>query len=307
MLGNRREDMRTRVPATLLISSRNRPVMLLDTVRSVLDGDEVPDEIVVVDQSDVENPVLATFRSAEVPSFRYLWSPSAGASRGRNAAIREARNDLLVLTDDDMLAPSGWLGALVSALAEAGPRSVVTGSVLPLGLGGHVASIREDGERTVYTGRIDADVLYTGNMAMLRSAVDDVGLFDERLGPGTRFPAAEDNDFGLRLLAAGYRIVYEPRAAIYHRAWRRRSEYLRLQWDYGVGRGAYYAKYAMERDAHMAARMMRDLGVTLGYCAGRLLREPLLSAGGAATVLGILSGAVAWAIAAPPATEAHVE
>jgi GT2 family glycosyltransferase len=298
------------VPATLLISSRNRPVMLLDAVRSVLDGDELPDEIVVVDQSDVENPVLARFRSTEVPSFRYLWSPSVGASRGRNLAIHEARNEILVLTDDDMLAPAGWFGAIVAALADAGPRSVVTGSVLPLRFKegrGHVPSTHEGREPAVYEGWVDADVLYTGNMAMWRTAVDDVGLFDERLGPGTRFPAAEDNDFGLRLLRAGYRILYEPRAALYHRAWRRGVDYLRLQWDYGVGRGAFYAKHSKHRDARMGVRMIKDLGATLAYSAGHLSREPYHSVGGAATALGILSGAVAWAISAPAARETDVE
>jgi len=39
-------------PASLVLCTRNRPPLLADTLRSILDGEEVPAEIVVVDQSD---------------------------------------------------------------------------------------------------------------------------------------------------------------------------------------------------------------------------------------------------------------
>ena len=95
-------------------------------------------------------------------------------------------------------------------------------------------STKVDTAPAVYHGRLHEDVLYTGNMAMDRSAARAVGVFDERLGPGTSFPSAEDNDFGFRLLEAGYRIVYVPEALLYHRAWRSERDYVRLRWSYGA-------------------------------------------------------------------------
>ena len=65
----------------------------------------------------------------------------------------------------------------------------------------------------VYEGRIGTDVLAGGHMATFRSLLRTVGGFDERLGPGLNFPAAEDNDLGFRMLETGYRILYVPEAS----------------------------------------------------------------------------------------------
>jgi cobaltochelatase CobN len=97
-------------------------------------------------------------------------------------------------------------------------------------------------------------------MAIRRETLREVGGWDERLGAGTSFPAAEDNDLGFRLLEAGYRIAYHPEAVAWHRAWRAERDYLPLRWAYGRGQGAYYAKHAALSDAYMVRRFGADLG-----------------------------------------------
>ena len=128
-----------------------------------------------------------------------------GLSRANNDAIAAARHDLLVFTQDDVLVAPTWFGTLVRALMEAGQRSVVTEKVLP-GKPQHWRASRHQPRPTTsqnYKGRIGVDVLYIQNMAMYRSTIEEVGWFDQRLGPGTTFPSAEDNDFGFRLLNPG--------------------------------------------------------------------------------------------------------
>ena len=235
---------------------------------------------------------LSTDRPCEI---RYLWTPTTGLSRANNHGIQLARYELLVFTHDDVLAPPSWLGAILRALVAAGPRSVVTGKVLPTAPEvdrGFVPTMIVDELAMVYEGRIGKDVLYPLNMAMHRAAVEEIGPFDERLGPGTRFHAAEDNDFGLRLLEAGFRICYAPEAAIYHRAWR--NDRLRLRWRYGRGQGGFFAKHFSLDDPYIAKRMM---GVVKKYGARgvrRAFREPYLALGDATFVAGVLSGALEW-------------
>src|SRR5215211_6856537 len=125
-------------PVTLLICSRNRPRLLWETVESVLQGAEVPAEILIVDQSDRPHLILGQAAatccpcpSARACSVRYYWSATRGLSRARELAIREAAHDLLVLLDDDMLVPPEWFGSLIRALLAAGPAAVVTGQVSP--------------------------------------------------------------------------------------------------------------------------------------------------------------------------------
>jgi GT2 family glycosyltransferase len=232
-------------------------------------------------------------------AVRYIHTRRVGASAARNAGIECAKCDLLVFCDDDMYAAPDWLGNLVQALVEAGPRGVVTGRVLPAAAeapGGAAPSIKADEDAAVYRGRIGKDVLYTGNMAAHRAVFAEVGLFDERLGPGTAFPSAEDNDLGFRLLEKGCSIHYTPGAILYHRAWRTGREQLALRWRYGVGRGAYYARHMRLWDGYMPGRLGRDIGVNLAAMLASLPRDGRKSLGHCLLILGILYGAVRWKI-----------
>src|SRR5690606_28094638 len=114
-----------------------------------------------------------------------------------------------------------WFGTIVRTLVHLGPKAVVTGQVRPAeeAQGGFVLSTVVAEDAAVYEGRVGVDILFPPNMAMYRSVLDDVGLFDLRLGYGARFPTAEDNDLAFRILDTGYSIHYTPKPVVYHRAW----------------------------------------------------------------------------------------
>jgi hypothetical protein len=113
-----------------------------------------------------------------------------------------------------------------------------------------------------------------GNCAMRRGLLGSVGRFDETLGVGGDFPAAEDSDYFLRVLAHGGTVLCTPRAVVHHSdGWRYGYRtVLRYQHQRGLGNGALAAKRAMvgddsgrrERD-EMVARFQSDL---------RRLRKP---------------------------------
>ena len=284
-------------PTSLIIPSRGRPELLLETVQSILQGDQVPSELLVIDQSDAVHPSLANVATGRSCTFRYIWSRSKGVSRARNEGITAAQHDILVFTDDDVLVTRTWFDMLVKALVGGGPKSIVTGQVRPAKgavAGGFVPSTKTDTAPKVYTRHADEDVLYSNNMALYRSAIDRVGAFDERLGAGTRFGNAEDNDLGYRLLEAQYCISYVPEAVLYHRAWRSARDYLPLRWNYGVGRGAYYAKHLSRRNPYMTRRLIADVRNHLVSLPQRMWRERARAYGDVMLVAGILSGAARW-------------
>jgi GT2 family glycosyltransferase len=287
------------LPATLLICSRNRPQLLRDAIQSILGGHEIPAEIVIVDQSDMPDPELSSFRPQQDCQFRYMWSERKGVSLGRNLAISAALHAILVMTDDDMLAAPTWFGTIVRSLLEHGERSVITGQVLAYEETtgeGYAPSTREDNRSMVYQGRVGRDILLTGNMSIYRSAFEGVGCFDSRLGPGTFFPAAEDSDLGFRLLEAGCRIIYEPRAVTYHRSWRSEKEFLWLQWKYGCGQGGYYAKYFSLKDTYMIRRLLKDIKGYLIRFPFRIFRDRRQAYRDLLYVAGVLYGAARWSL-----------
>lgn len=284
---------------SIVIPTRNRQPFVRDLVASILEGVDVPAEIVIVDQSDEADAQLAGFTTDRDCSIVYHLTDGRGLSAARNGGILRAQSDLIVFTDDDMLATTTWFTELVSSLLSADRRTVVTGQVRsgePEAKGGFAPSLKTDEHGAVYTGRAAANVLFPNNMALFRTAFDDVGSFDERLGAGTkRFPGGEDNDFCFRLLEAGYQVVYEPRALLYHRAWRSETDYVGLRWRYGRGQGGFYGKHLSFRDRYILGQLTGHV-VSCVKGVVRNVRRPRLALGSAAYGAGIVTAVAEWVL-----------
>lgn len=288
--------------ATVLICSRERPAMLGETVRSVLAGAALPRELLVVDQSELADAGLARLGAVGGCTVRYVHSDTRGLSRARNVGLRAAASDVVVLIDDDMFVEPGWLALLLAGLAGGDERTVATGRVLPApdeGAGGTVppAALLTRATPAVYRGRQPIDVVPGANVALYRATVLAIGGYDERLGAGTRFAAADDNDIGLRLLDAGCEVRHVPEAVVLHRAWRAPGARARLRWDYGRGKGAFYAKHMRRGDAYARRRMARDAAARMRRAGAALASSPRSPRTAAAQVVylaGLLAGAAEW-------------
>jgi GT2 family glycosyltransferase len=290
-------------PTSLVICSRNRRQLLFESVESVLGGEDLPSELIIMDQSDEQDARLAGMGRVSGCHVRYELTTTIGESPARNLGIRLARHEILTFTDDDVQVTPTWFGTLVRALLDANARTVVTGRVLASAEGDAASfapSTKEDAAPAVYVGRIREDVLYPMSMAMYRSAIAEVGDFDVRLGAGARFPGGEDNDFSFRLLEAGYSIRYVPEALLYHRAWRAYNQFVQLQWSYGRGQGAFLAKHLSLSDRYMLSRLRSELGErvwrSLRYSLRRSRRETF---GDLAYAAGLVTGAAQWLATQP--------
>ena len=274
--------------------------MLHASVQSILAMDALPAELLIVDQSDRSNAALEDLSTGCACEIVYVHDRSVGLSRANNLGIRTARHPILTFTHDDVRVTATWLADLVHALVQAGPRTVVTGRVLPGDAevpGGFAPSIKTEEVPAVFEGRIREDPLYPMSMAMYRSIFDELGLFDERLGPGTPFPGAEDNDFGFRLLTAGYSIHYVPKAVLYHRAWRSRGQWNALNWAYGTAQGAFFAKHFSLRDTFILRRAARVVCDSLWESHS----HPCTAREQAFYIAALASGAVSWWVRYGPA------
>ena len=81
---------------------------------------------------------------------------------------------------------------------------------------------------------------------------------------------------------------------MHHRAWRTGEAYLPLRWNYGKGRGAYYAKHFGWPDGYTRWRLRRDLWLHLSPFPRLLLRDPRRAWGDVVLSLGLLAGALSW-------------
>jgi GT2 family glycosyltransferase len=265
----------------------------------VLAGTLLPAEIVVADQSDPPGPDLGLLVDGTPVRLVHLRERSRGLSRNRNAGIRVATGQRLAFIDDDVVVEPDWLAAFERVADEHGPSVVLSGLVDTQAHGegdGFAPSLIVRREPVVHRGRPRDSVLFGGNLLLDRSILERVGPFDERLGAGSHFPSAEDNDLGTRILEAGLAIRYTPEAVVRHLAWRPWSEHTRLRWDYGRGEGAYHAKHVRRADPWMLRRFAR-LAARIGRrVPPRLRQEPRLALGDAAFVLGMSAGFLEWLV-----------
>ncbi len=223
------------VEISVVIATYDRPASLERCLRS-LRAQRVGRglETIVVDnhpQSGLTEAMMDRF-----PEIRWLREPVAGLSRARNRGIQAARGEVIVMTDDDVMAKEDWLERLTAPLFEPEAELVATtGNCLPWKVETEAEAIFE-----AYGGLrhgedwVDADAEWmrqwrvcfpqlwrvgTTANAAFRAEVfcrPEVGLFETRLGAGSPAGAWEDLYCFYRILRAGGSIRYLPKAELFH-------------------------------------------------------------------------------------------
>jgi histidinol-phosphate phosphatase family protein len=151
--------------------------------------------VVVDDRRRADGPLVDPLPEG----VRVVRGPARGPAAARNAGWSACSAEWVAFLDDDVEPGDGWLDALAADLAAAGEDvgGVQGRLVVPLPAGRRPT----DWERN--TAGLEHARWATADLAYRRAALLAVGGFDER------FPRAyrEDADLGLRITAAGWRIV----------------------------------------------------------------------------------------------------
>lgn len=208
-------------------------------------------DVIVVDSCPATDSTAQLM--ARYPALRYIHEPRPGLDVARNRGLLAARGEVVAFTDDDAQVDSGWLAALLPNFADP-IVALVTGITMPLELETEAQNwfertnafgrgfVRKQFDNTttepLAAGRVGAGV----NMAIRRSALDHIGLFDEALDCGTPSRSGGDQEFFYRVLAHGYRVIYEPGALVWHRHRREWSALQQALYGYGVGVFAWWTR-----------------------------------------------------------------
>ena len=229
-----------------VLSTRNRAGAVAEAVRTILQNDHPDFEVIVLDQSDDTLTQEAVEPFLSDPRLRYLPSASRGRSAGQNAAIREARGALVVMTDDDCTVPTNWLREFEAAFAVNHRIGIVFGNVLPAPHDPAWGCIPAYARQRPFLARSFRDKYQVEGigacMAMRRSVWQSLGGFDEMLGSGARFRAGEDGDLVVRALLADHWIYETPAVQVTHHGLREWEQLPNLIESYWFGTGAMLAK-----------------------------------------------------------------
>lgn len=211
---------------SVLITTRNRPEILKQCLKSLIRQSRRPDEIVVVDNSssDNTNEIIKSFHGLKI---KYFLEKNIGIAYGRNRGLKEAKGDIFAFIDDDCLATKNWLKEIEKTFKSdknivgivgrnenmfpKNPYATAEQCWFLFWYLRHISSLERQ-ERLTSGGLINF------KNAAFRSSFLDSLKFDNRLSTGNY--SEEDTEIRGRIfnkLKSKQCIIYLPEAKIYHR------------------------------------------------------------------------------------------
>jgi glycosyltransferase involved in cell wall biosynthesis len=245
------------LPASILVPTRDRAHYLEVTLASVVpQADRLGAEVIVInDGADGRTEAIAKRHETRLLTF----AEPRGLNAARNAGIRAASSDVIVLIDDDIEAPPGWLESMLAGIAAAPDHEVFGGPIRARIEGGLRMCDDEDPPiSALELGSADRDTeaVWGANMAIRRSAFERLGPFDETI-TGLR---GDEEEWERRYTSAGGTIRYIARAGLDHRRDRTDSSVRALSRSaYRLGRAAR----RWDRRKAIAPPLRRELRTTV--------------------------------------------
>ena len=183
--------------------------------------------------------IILVLNGPEDPSFaqavsrfpvKLLNEPRRGVSIARNHAVSQAKGEILVFVDDDVLIGTDWLDEIVKGFADPNV-ACVTGRVIPAGplcLAAERADRYYASERALSAWSLDASdpswyqyilgepVGFGCNMAFRKAFLETYSLFPVDLGAGSLIGGGDEFYMYVQVLKHGFRIRHTPTAAATH-------------------------------------------------------------------------------------------
>lgn len=216
---------------SVIICTWNRAASLKETLASI-DQCVVPSslswEVLIVDNNSSDNTreICAAFEQRNPERYRYLFEKRQGKSFALNTAIDNARGEILVFTDDDVTIDKHWLAETAKIYDEHSCIGV-GGKIVDTWTGKKPDWLQLDGPYGLMTVIVSFDhgdevceletPPFGANMSLKKAVFQKYGKFRTDLGPtkGSEI-RGEDVEFCRRLLRAGEKILYAPKAVVFH-------------------------------------------------------------------------------------------
>jgi GT2 family glycosyltransferase len=214
---------------SVIVINYNGKSLLARFLPSIANLDYENLEVIIVDNASTDNSVR--FLKKNYPNFKVIESPqNFGTAEGSNLGLPNAKGDYILWLSNDMELDASLLRYMVET-AESSPEigictckmRRITGQGEKLNI---IDSVGADADIFGFPsarginepdkGQLDetSDVFFSFGGAMLikREVIKKIGVYDS-----TFFTLADDIDLCWRAHLAGYRVIAQPKALLYHR------------------------------------------------------------------------------------------
>lgn len=240
---------------SIIIPTCNRSDSLIRALNSLRDMDVqecISLEIIIIDNNSDDDTKYISEKFIKSAHFniRYVFEKRRGLSYARNRGINEAKGEIIVFIDDDVIVEKEWIAAIFKFVNSGKECGMIFGQTKIYSPDLYKLSTKEsDFEEIFESPVIPWNVGNGNNMIIKRSTIKQVGYFDISLGAGTKIGSAEDTDYVHRVLTSGIKIIYSPTCIVYHDHGRILPRQIRkIKYNYAKGRGAFYFKHIIRFD-----------------------------------------------------------
>jgi GT2 family glycosyltransferase len=198
---------------TIAVPTYCREQILLETVQHLISLNASGSEILVLDQSASHIPYVQSelSRLHAAGQIRLIKLNRPSIPKAMNCGLVEASHDIVLFVDDDIVPEADFIGAHLDA-HTLGKGRIVAGRVIQPWQEGRDFSQDRSFHFASLQSREIGDFM-GGNFSLDRHKAIALGGFDENfVSVGYRFEA----EFAYRWRAAGYHIIFEPKACLHH-------------------------------------------------------------------------------------------
>jgi GT2 family glycosyltransferase len=220
--------MKTPESIGVLIASYRRPVPLVTCLESLAQQIHPPHEVIVVLRNDDSEARQAISNLTTPFPLKIVFTNVPGTVAARNAGLDACTSDVLAILDDDTKPHPEWLKRVLARFQEdptlgglGGRDRCFDGRAFDDRQASVVGRIqwygRMIGNHHLGFGEIrEVDFLKGANMSFRSEAFANL-RFDPRL-KGTGAQPREDTAFSIAVKASGWKLAYDPAAAVDHYA-----------------------------------------------------------------------------------------
>jgi len=235
---------------SLIIPTFNREKVLCNSISCALNQDYSNYEIIVVDQTESHNFETQKFLNQLPSNVKIIKHQPPSLTCARNHGIAEAKGEIVVMIDDDVIIKRDFITQHLTHYDD--PNVIgVTGRIQQKRkfINKVIPFIKNEFLQWVSYAEFsdkrkkEAFRLAGCNFSFRKNSALQVGLFDENF-IGTAW--GEEIDFSLRLRLLNKKLVYNPKAYIYHLC----------EIKGGVGNRARFSGFSVYSKAHNLAYLI---------------------------------------------------